>query len=63
MTHAYSEAMSSMLTVNPECISPEAATPIHIQTTAVVAFEAYDAATMKTPAPIAPENLIEIMFY
>lgn len=37
ITHAYRGAMSNILTLYPECISPDAATPIHIQVTATVA--------------------------
>ena len=34
---AYRGAISNMLTLYPECIKPEAATPIHIHVTAIVA--------------------------
>lgn len=37
ITHAYRGAISNILTLYPECISPEAATPIHMQVTATVA--------------------------
>lgn len=37
ITHAYRGAMSNMLTLYPECISPEAATPTHMHVTATVA--------------------------
>ena len=34
---AYRGAISNMLTLYPECIKPEAATPIHMHVTAIVA--------------------------
>lgn len=37
ITHAYRGAISNILTLYPECISPEAATPMHMQVTATVA--------------------------
>ena len=37
ITHAYRGAISNILTLYPECISPEEATPMHIHVTAIVA--------------------------